>query len=148
MDNMQYRIGLRKGDFQVDVQGDREWVEQKFKELVSEEFKASLPKEMKREALPETLGEFLEAKGNPQKHTDLVAVYACWLFKKEGLQSFNVKDIINCYDKTRRAKPKNTNQIINAGVYSSIFAEVNERKDGLKAWVITKAGEESVAKMK
>ena len=98
--------------------------------------------------MPETLGEFLESKGNPEKHTDLVAVYAFWLFKKEGLQSFNVKDIISCYDKTRRAKPKNVNQIINVGVHGNVFSEVKEKKDGLKAWVITKAGENFVNQMR
>lgn len=148
MDNMTYKINFRKGDFQVEVQGDKEWVEKKFKELISEDFKASLPKEPAKGGLPETLGEFLDKKGNPKKHTDIIAVYAYWLFKKEGFQSFNVKDIVTCYDATRMPKPTNPNQIINTNVSSHVFAEANEKKDGLKAWVITKTGEEFVEQMK
>jgi hypothetical protein len=148
VDNITYKIRFRKGDFEVEAQGDREWVERKFKELLSEDFKASLPKELSREGMPDTLGEFLDIKGNPRKHTDVVAVYAYWLFKKEGFQSFNVKDIIDCYDKTRRVKPKNPNQIINVNVSSHLFAEASEKKDGLKAWVITRSGEDHVLNMK
>lgn len=148
MDNITYKIRFRKGDFEAEAQGDREWVETKFKELLSEDFKASLPKELSREGMPDTLGEFLDIKGNPQKHTDVVAVYAYWLFKKEGFQSFNVKDIIDCYDKTRRVKPKNPNQIINVNVSSHLFAEASEKKDGFKAWIITRTGEDHVLNMK
>lgn len=148
MENITYKIRFRKGDFEAEVQGDREWVEKKFKELVSEDFKDSLPKELGREDMPESLGEFLDIKGNPQKHTDVVAAFAYWLFRKEGFQSFNVKDIIDCYDKTRRVKPKNPNQIINANVSSHLFSEAGEKKDNLKAWVITRTGEDFVEKMK
>lgn len=148
MNNITYKMKFRKGDFEIEVQGDKEWVEVKFKELISEDFRASLPMELIKGEMPETLVEFLDSKGNPKKHTDVVAVYAYWLFKKEGFQSFNVKDIIDCYDKTRRVKSKNPNQIINANVASHIFAEAKERKDGLKAWIITRTGEEYVEKMK
>jgi hypothetical protein len=148
VDNITYRIRFRKGDFEVETEGDKEWAEKKFKELISEEFKASLPKELRREGMPETLGEFLDSKGNPEKHTDIVAVYAFWLFRKEGFQSFNVKDIVECYNKTRKVKPTNPNQIINTNVASNLFAEASEKKDGLKAWVITRTGEEYVEQMK
>jgi hypothetical protein len=148
LENITYKIRFRKGDFEAEAQGDRDWVERKFKELVSEDFKASLPKELSHGDMTDTLGEFLDIKGNPQKHTDVVAVYAYWLFKKEGFQSFNVKNIIDCYDKTRRAKPKNPNQIINANVSSHLFSEASEKKESLKAWVITRTGEEYVEQMK
>ena len=147
MDNITYRLKFKKGDFEVETQGDREWVEKKFDELVTQKARASI-EETGRGNLPETLGEFLDKKGNPEKHTDVVAVYAYWLFKKEGQQSFNVKDIVDSYDKTRRPKPTNPNQIINANVSSHIFAEANDKKDNLKTWVITRTGEEYVEQMK
>jgi len=146
--NIEYKIGFRKGDFEIEVQGDKEWVERKFSELISEDFKASLSRESKMTGMPETLGEFLDRKGNPQKHTDLVAVYAYWIFKKESVESFNVRDIVNCYDKTRRVKPKNPNQIINVNVRNHFFAESGDKKDGLKAWIITRTGEDYVEQMK
>jgi len=148
MADMPYRIRLRNGDFEVEVQGDKEWVENKFKELTTEKIAIAGIVETKTTGLPETLGEFLDQKGNPQKHTDVVAVYAFWLFRMEGMESFNVKDIVSCYDRTRRTKPSNPNMIINQNIATHLFAEASEKKDGYKAWVITRKGEEYVDQMK
>lgn len=148
MANMPYRIRLRNGDFEVEVQGDKEWVENKFKELTTEKVGIASKLETKITGLPETIGEFLDQKGNPQKHTDVVAVYAFWLFRVEGMKSFNVKDIVSCYDKTRKAKPSNPNMIINQNVATHLFAEAPEKKEGYKAWIITRSGEEYVKQMK
>ena len=41
-DEKQYRIRVKKGELEIEVQGDKEWVEVKFKEL-SEEFKLTKP---------------------------------------------------------------------------------------------------------
>jgi hypothetical protein len=143
-----YGIRVKRGDFEVEVQGDRDWVESKFKELTTQ--KDTIPTLKVTEAgnMPGTLGEFLDIKGNPSKHTDSIAVFAYWLYKVETLNSFNVQDILDCYDKTRKAKPSNVNQIINQNVATHIFAEASEKKDGLKAWIITRTGEEYVEQMK
>ena len=148
MTETNYRIRVKQGDFEVEVQGDKDWVESKFKELTTQEVFISLPKKVAAKGMPGTLGEFLDQKGNPSKHTDSVAVFAYWLFKVEKMTTFNVQDIIECYDKTRKAKPSNVNQIINQNVASHVFAEASEKKDGLKAWVITRTGEEYVEQMK
>jgi hypothetical protein len=144
---MPYRIKLKKGNFELEVQGDKLWVESKFKELTTEEISIPGTRETMPRSTPETLGEFLDQNGNPQKHTEVVAVFAYWLFKVEKMELFNVKDIVECYNKTRRAKPSNPNQIINTNVASNLFAEAEEKKDGYKAWVITRTGEEYVEKM-
>ncbi len=143
-----YKIKLKHGDFELEVQGDKEWVEAKFKELTSERNISASSLVAKNETLPETLGEFLDLKGNPNKHTDSVAVFAYWLFHVDKMPTFNVQDILNCYDKTRKVKPSNVNQIINQNVASHLFADAPEKKDGLKAWVITRKGEEYVEQMK
>lgn len=148
MSDVNYRIKVRKGDFEVEVQGDKVWVESKFKELTTQGVAVSIAKEVEAKGMPATLGEFLDQKGNPSKHTDSIAVFAYWLFKVEKMESFNVKDIIDCYDKTRKAKPSNPNQMINQNVERHIFAEASAKKDGLKAWVITRTGEEYVEQMK
>jgi len=142
-----YRIKLKKGDFEVEVQGDKLWVESKFKELTTKEIGFAKARETIPKGMPETIGEFLDQKGNPQKHTEVVAVFAYWLFKVEKMESFNVRDIVECYNKTRKAKPSNPNQIINTNVASYLFAEAEEKKDGYKAWVITRSGEQYVQKM-
>jgi hypothetical protein len=148
MNEVNYRIKVRKGDFEFEVQGDKAWVEGKFKELTTQEVVVSIAKQVGIESMPATLGEFLDQKGNPSKHTDSIAVFAYWLFKVEKMESFDVKDIITCYDRTRKAKPSNPNQIINQNVANHIFAEAAGEKDGLKAWVITRTGEEYVEQMK
>jgi len=148
MNDINYRIKVRKGDFEVEVQGDKDWVEGKFKELTTQEVAISIAKEVAGKGMPATLGEFLDLKGNPSKHTDSVAIFAYWLFQVEKMATFNVQDILDCYNKTRKPKPSNVNQIINQNVTSHIFAEAPEKKDGLKAWVITRTGEEYVEQMK
>ena len=148
MYDMPYRIRVKKGDLEVEVEGDKQWVEDKFKELTVEKSYAPVASEAKTEIIPSTLVEFLEAKGNPQKHTELVIVFAYWLLKVEKMEAFNVKDIISCYDKTRRVKPKNANQIINTDVRSNLLAEASEKKDGYIAWFLTHTGEQVVVNMK
>lgn len=146
-----YRIRLKKGNFEVEVQGDKEWVEQKFKELTSKEIKKGGDREEEHEetkGMPETLGEFLDVKGNPKKHTDATAVFAYWLLKVENVESFNVTDIENCYDQTRKTKPRSIHVAMITNVQRHVFAEAKEKKDGKKAWVITRKGEEIVEAMK
>lgn len=147
MDSIPYKIGFRRGDFEIILQGDKDWVELKFKDLMSREFEVKNLEKQNINPANDTLGEFLDRKGNPEKHTDVVAIFAYWNFKKEGLEAFNVKDIINAYDKTRRPKPSNPNQIINQNVSTHIFAEAKEKKDNLKAWVITRTGENYVEQL-
>ena len=147
MSEMTYKIKLRKGDFEIELQGDQKWVEDKFKELTGEESPLPVAEKVLAEGMPETLGEFLDQKGNPKKHTEVVAVFAYWLFKVEKMNSFNVKDIVVCYDSVRKAKPTNPNQIINTDVASHLFAQASEKKEGLKAWILTRTGEEFVEQM-
>jgi len=144
-----YKIKLRKGDFELEVQSnEKDWVESKFEELKKQEIVVAKIEALEKRSIPETLGEFLDKKGNPQKHTDRVTVFAYWLFKVGKSESFNVRDIIDCYSKTRIPKPSNTNQIINQNVATHIFAEATEKKDGYKAWVITRTGEQYVEQMR
>lgn len=146
--SIEYKIRVKKGDSEVEVQGDKEWVEAKYKELTVEKGAGMTPEFEESKSLPQTLGEFLDERGDPSKHTDSTAVFAYWLFKVEKMQSFNVQDILGCYDKTRKNKPSNVNQIINQNVATHIFAEASEKKDGLKAWIITRTGEGYVEQLK
>ena len=148
MNENNYRIKYRKGDFEVEVQGDKVWVEKKFAELTSKEIAIKGAKVRRIEGVPGTLGEFLDMKGNPKKHTDISAVFAYWLHKVDKMKSFNVGDIEGCYDLTRQTKSSNVHVTMTANVQRHIFAETKEKKDGKKAWVITRKGEEHVEQMK
>lgn len=148
MSEINYRIKYRKGSVEIEVQGDKAWVEQKFKELTSKEIVIVGEEPQKIEGMPGTLGEFLDMKGNPKKHSDTTAVFAYWLLKIEKQQSFNVNDMLECYDRTRRTKPGNIHVTMTTNVKRYVFAEAKEKKDGKKAWIITKKGEEHVEQMK
>jgi hypothetical protein len=158
MSDANYRIRYKKGDFEVEVQGDKTWVEGKF-----EEFRKELPTKAPPPThsgsqpttqtavdttLPASLAEFIIAKGNPNEHTDIEVLCAYWLLKKENMNSYNATDIKNCYDKARIAKPTNINDIMNTIQSSGHIMEVSEKKDGKKAWVITGTGEKYVEQMK
>jgi hypothetical protein len=158
MSDANYRIRYKKGDFEVEVQGDKAWVEGKFEELKKEmPPKASLPSPSGSQTpAPPTTGdatlsgslvEFIKAKGDPSKHTDRMVLFAYWLFKKENMSSYNIPDIINCYDVTRIPKPVNASDIMNY-IQGQGFVTVKEEKDGKKAWIITTTGEKYVEQMK
>jgi len=143
-----YRLKYRKGDFEVDVQGDKTWVENKFKELTEGKLIGleELPPETK--GLPTSLVEFIRAKGNPSKHPDITIVFSYWLHKKEEMSSYNVDDIEKCYDETRISKPKNIGDLMNRVQGKGYLMPASEKKEGKKAWVITRTGEEYVEQMK
>lgn len=153
-----YRIKLKRGDYEFEVQGDKAWVEGKFEELVKDippiapltSTSGSQPPAPTTGAgtLPGTIVEFIKAKGNPSKHTDTAVLFAYWLFKKENMTSYNIEDINNCYDQTRIPKPANISDMMNQIQSQGFVATVKEEKDGKKAWVITTTGETYVEQMK
>jgi hypothetical protein len=158
MSDANYRIRYKKGDFEIEVQGDKAWVEGKFEELrkdmptqitpptfLSPQTTAPTAVDTK---LPSSLAEFIKSKGSPSEHTDIEVLCAYWLLKKENMISYNVADIQNCYDEARIAKPANINGIMNRIQESGYIMAVKEKKDGKKAWVITGTGEKYVQEMK
>ena len=142
-----YKIKYRKGDFEIELQGDKEWVEQKFQEFI-ESKKVKLEAVAARaKELASSLVEFLKNKGNPKKHTDRALIFSYWLFHRENMQAYNVDDIAKCYDEARITKPKNLTDIMNKLQAKGYVKPVGE-KDGKKAWVITQSGEGRLDQMK
>jgi len=150
MSETNYRIKYKKGDFELEVQGDKAWVEAKFKELAESEAIQKpivISPETKTSGLPVSLAEFVKSKGNPDQHGDLVAIFGYWLIHKENFKSFNSKDIKKCYDDTRISESTNTSQYLNYAQGSGYFKRLDEEKDGLTAWTITPTGDEYVEKL-
>lgn len=149
MSETNYRLKYRKGDFEVEVQGDKGWVEKKFKELTEQ--KVSIPEVTTPEgkALPMSLVEYVRAKGNPDGHSDLSMIFAYWLHHKRKMSSYNSIDIGNCYSEARITPPKNIPDTMNKNQGKGYLMTASEKKDGRKAWVITHpTGEEYVEQMK
>lgn len=148
MSETNYRIRYRKGDFEVELQGDKAWVEKKFEELVKSKTVISKGVVPQAKVLPDSLVEFLKKKGNPRSHRDKAVIFSYWLFHKENMTSYNVDDIAKCYDEARISKPKNLTDIMNKlQSPPKGYVKPAGEKDGKKAWVITQSGEEYVEKM-
>lgn len=157
MSDSNYRIKYKKGDFEIEVQGDKAWVENKFDVLRKETPPKTIPQENSfaptsapatgEQTLPGTLVEFTRIK-NPSQYTDRIVIFAYWLFKKEKMSSYNSSDIENCYNETRITKPANISDMMNKIQGQGLITPVKEEKDGKKAWVITDTGEKYVEQMK
>lgn len=148
-----YRIKLKKGDFEVEIEGDKTWVETKFRELTTAEVvvkpsEATQPPTTKAKtfSLPQSLAEFLNSKGNPKQHSILVVVFGYWLFHKENQKSFNLKDITKCYDDARIPESTNTSQCMNDAQGKGLLKRVDEKKDNQTTWTITQSGDQFVEK--
>lgn len=145
MTEASYRIRYRKGDFEVEVQGDKEWVEEKFQNLIKEiPIKIAAPTASLSQM---SIVEFLKVKGNPKNHPDIAILFSYWLNKKKNLDSYNIDDIKKCYDEARITKPKNITDVMNR-LQAKGYLEHKGEKDGKKAWIITQTGDEYVEKMK
>jgi hypothetical protein len=159
MDDANYRIKYKKRDVEIEVQGDKAWVEKKFKELTERKMaipEAITPEESSThstkalaEELPASLVELIKSKGNPSGHTDLALIFSYWLHHKEKMNSYNKIDIENCYSEARITKPTNATDIMNKNQKKGYLMLPTEKlKDGKKAWVITQTGEEYIEQMK
>ncbi|TET26557.1 MAG: hypothetical protein E3J73_04330 [Candidatus Bathyarchaeum sp.] len=155
MSDSQYRIRVKRGDFELEVQGDRQWVEKKFEELTSRDAITSLETQVlptrkeekpKGGELPVSLAEFLKQRGNPQQHAVLVVLFGYWLFHKENTRAFNVRDISSCYNDARIPESTNTSQYLNNAQADGYFKRVEEKKDGFVTWTITPTGEKYIEK--
>lgn len=152
MSDITYRLKCKKGDYEVEVQGDKEWVEAKFKELTTTEIVSpptatqASPATMKVSGLPESLAEFLKSKGSPKQHSVLVVIFGYWLFHKENQEFFNLKDIAKCYSDARIPESSNASQYMNDAQGKGLFKRLEEKKDNQTAWTITPSGDDFVEK--
>lgn len=123
MTEQNYKIRIKLGKVEIEVEGDKEFVEKHI-----EEFKKEIPKIVKelpskeKTVIPETQEEKVELKGlslvefykqkDPKNHNETVVVFAYWLTEKEKKEEFSPKDIENCYSKIGIKKPANVPQIM------------------------------------
>jgi len=138
-----YKIKVRKGELEVEVMGDKEFVIAKSEELIRTTFGTGAEPQPRMQPLEASLVEFLKEK-NPTSHNDGVIVFAYYLHKFKGLESYNVDDMHKCYSESRTPKPRNMNVTIDNNVKRGFLASAEKKKDGKKAWTITKTGEEYV----
>ena len=144
---MSYRIKYRKDNLEIEVQGDKDWVEKKFTDLMEKQFveKGAPERKPSSKELPDSIVEFLKEKG-ARNHTDRIIMFCYWLVHNKGYASYNADDISACYSEARISPPSNINSMMNHLQGKGYLLLTNE-KDGKKAWVITQTGEEYVENM-
>lgn len=146
-----YVLRYKKGDMEIEVQGDKAFVEEKFKELLKLEIKSTLEQGLsdeKKEIKYDkeiSLVEFLNQK-NPKSHGDKILIFGYYLERIKGYEAFNIDDIEKCYQDARIPKTKNFSLYITRLIRQGYLMDSDQKKDNKKAWLLTKNGREYVEK--
>jgi len=151
MSEKSYRIRIKVGEVEIEVEGDREFVEKHIREFkryrleivrgLGEKGTISEVPNKKLELEGLSLAEFYKQK-QPKDHDENVTVFAYWLTKKENREEFHVKDIRNCYKETKVPEPKNIYRNISAVVGPIRAYLVKGSRKGF--YKLTRTGEEFV----
>jgi hypothetical protein len=86
-----------------------------------------------------SIGEFL-LECAPTNGVQTTLAIAYFIEKYEGVSPFNAADIKKAYRTAKETIPKNINDNANMCVKNKDMMEEPEKKDSLKAWVVTRRG--------
>lgn len=146
-----YVLRYKKGDLEIEVQGDKTFVEEKFKELLNLEVELTPRRDSSGEKIRAqsekdlSLVEFVRGK-NPKSHGDKILVFGYYLEKLRQYESFNLEDVEKCYQDARMPKTKNFSPYITRLIRQGYLMDSTEKKDNKKAWRLTKDGIDYVEK--
>jgi len=90
-----------------------------------------------------SIKEFIISK-KPKDNVQLTLVICYYLENYERQSTFNVKDIEDGFRRAKQQVPKNINYKIIRNIEKGHIMESNEKKNNLKAWVLTVSGEKFV----
>jgi len=90
-----------------------------------------------------SIKEFILSK-KPKSDIQITLAIADYLEEYKGLLSFNVKDLGDGFRNAREKIPKNINLCVIKNIENGHMMEAEEKKDKLKAWVLTNSGEKYV----
>lgn len=89
--------------------------------------------------------EFLLEKG-PSDGVQTTLVIGQYLELYEGMESFNKADLEKGFRLAKEPVPTNINDKVNMCIKNGHMTEAAEKKDSMKAWYLTRTGEEVVNK--
>lgn len=92
-----------------------------------------------------SLKEFIISKA-PSNGVQMTLTIAYYLETYEGISSFNAADLEQGFRAARESVPANINDKANMCVKNGYFMEEKNKKDSMKAWLVTRTGEEVVQK--
>ena len=132
------KIRFRQSDLEIEIEGDREFVEAYFNKLLQEfQFTPFKTAERGNKVLDQLL-----AQKHPSSHSEKLLLFAYYLEKYSKLESFSADDISRCYQETRIPGPRNVNDLIRK-LPREYVMEVGA-KGKKKAWRLTRQGIEYV----
>lgn len=172
--NMIYRIRVRIGEKELEVEGDKEFVTETCLNLhtrlleaptlqsletsdiiFDENHEATITagkdsalssSEIDRSAQPPSLTTFLR-KSDASTHPDKVLVIAAYLYKYRDVVEFTKADIDKCYRDALLPKSTNVNRDINSNRTKGYFEITGEEREGLMTFYITAEGLDTVESM-
>lgn len=87
--------------------------------------------------------EFILSK-KPQSDVQKTLAVGYYLERYKGLPSFNVKDLDSGFRDAKEKVPNNINLCVIANIGKGHAMEAKEKRNNLKAWVLTNSGEREV----
>jgi hypothetical protein len=87
--------------------------------------------------------EFILGK-KPKKDVQKTLAIGYYLERYQGLSSFNVRDLENGFRAAKEKVPENVPDKVQINVRKGHMMEAKEKKDNLKAYVLTNSGEKYV----
>ena len=154
MSETPFKIRVRKGNVEIEIQGSEEFVTKKFAELEEyleqiippAEEKEKIDEEIEEE-LPDTLPEFLYQKGDPQRFVEKTLVFVYWLKYKKQIDPFNFSDIEECYEESMIPKSKNISRDLRNIIREGLIMRLDEKKEGQIAYRLTRSGIRTIEEM-
>jgi len=102
-----------------------------------------MPEKLKSEGKKLSIKEFVLTK-NPTDDVQRTLVIGYYLENFGGVEAFNVKDLTEGFRLARERVPLNMNDKVNLNISKGYLMKAGEKKDNLKAWVLTSSGERFV----
>jgi len=90
-----------------------------------------------------SIKEFILTK-KPEGDVQKTLLIGYYLEKFQSFNSFNAKDLEDCFRRAKETVPKNINDKVNLNIKNGNMMESKEKKDKRKAWVLTASGERFV----
>ena len=92
-----------------------------------------------------SIKEFLLNK-KPADDVQRTLVIGYYLERFQMVDSFNARDLADGFRAAREPLPANINDKVNSNISKGYVMAAKEKKDKLKAWILTNSGEEFVEK--
>lgn len=102
-----------------------------------------VPRKQVNEGKVLSIKEFILNK-KPSDDIQKTLVIGYYLEHYSGEKSFNVRDLVEGFRSARESVPGNVNDKVNINISKGHMMDAREKKDKLKAWVLTNTGEKFV----